>query len=285
VYYAGTNQPRNSSPNTSVDPTDKEAEKGELRYGYRSLPLQFAEPSRRFSLVLLDDFMPANAREENPATALLRQLARFYPDLIVDVVAGDAGLGYYAFLHACYALRARRVVDLRADASDNNKLLWTIRGYDDRGRPICPYGYSLTANGFDKGKQRHKWFCGQACLNGKSPRVALQDVTYPPPQCPYQEPAHPHGKIVNVGETFNDGSIRLARDVPVGTPTWKHLYHRARNASEDRNADLECWGLKRLPSYGQPRGRALTALADTWINLTTLARLVREATFASHTMN
>jgi hypothetical protein len=285
VYYAGTNQSRSSSPNASTNPTDKEVEKGELRYGYRSLPLQFAEPNRRFSLVLLDDFMSANTREENPATALLLQLARFYPDLVVDVVAGDAGLGYYAFLHACYTLGARRVVDLRADASDSNKPQWTIRGYDDKGRPICLYGYPLTANGFDKGKQRHKWFCGQGCLNGKSPRVTLQNVTYPPRECPYQDQAHPHGKITNVGETFNDGSIRLARDVPVGTPTWNRLYHRARNASEDRNADLEGWGLKRLPVYGQPRGRALIALADTWVTLTTLARLVGEATSASHTMN
>jgi hypothetical protein len=71
------------------------------------------------------------------------------------------------------------------------------------------------------------------------------------------------------------------RDIPVGTPTWKRFYHRARNASEDRNSDLQRWGLKRLPVFGQPRGRALVALADVWINLTTLARLVREATFAS----
>ena len=110
--------------------------------------------------------------------------------------------------------------------------------------------------------------------------MELQNVTYPPQECPYQDQAHPCGKIVNVGETFDDGSIRLARDVPAGTPTWKRFYHRARNASEDRNSDLEHWGLKRLPVYGQARGRALIALADTWINLTTLARLVREATFA-----
>jgi len=283
VYYAGTNQARSTSPNASTNPTDKKSQRGALRYGYRSLPFQFAEPNRRFSLVLLDDFMPASAREENPAAALLLQLARFYPDLVVDVVAGDAGLGYYAFLHACYTLRARRVVDLRADPSDNNKPQWTIRGYDDKGRPICPYGHALTANGFDAERGRHKWFCGQACLKDKSPRVQLQDVTYPPEECPYQAQEHPHGMIVNVGETFADGSIRLARDVPVGTPTWKRLYHRARNAVEDRNADFEQWGLKRLPVYGQPRGRALTALADTWVNLTALARLVREASFASPT--
>lgn len=283
VYYAGTNQSRHGSPNASTHPADGEAERGELRYGYRSLALQFAEPNRRFSLVLLDDFLPANAREENPAAALWFQLAHFYPDLIVDVMAGDAGLGYYAFLHACYTQGARRVVDLRADPSDRNQPQWTVRGYDDQGRPICPFGYALTANGFDPLRRRHKWFCGQACLNGRSPRVQLPHLSYPPQECPYQDPTHPHGKIVNVGETFADGSTRLVRDVPVGTPTWKRFYHRARNASEDRNADLEQWGLKRLPVYGQPRARALIALADTWINLTTLARLVREATLAAHT--
>lgn len=280
VYYAATNQPRSSSPNTSTDPTHTEAEQGELRYGYRSLACQLAEPVRRFSLVLLDDFLTASAREENPGAAFLLQLAHFYPDLVVDVAAGDAGLGYYAFLHACYTLGARRVVDLRADASDHNKSQWTIRGYDHQGRPICPYGYPFTANGYDAQRRSHKWFCGQACLKGKSPRVHLQDVSYPPEECPYQDQAHPHGKTVNVGETFADGSIRLARDLPVGTPTWKQLYHRARNASEDRNSDLEYWHLKRLPVYGQPRGRALIALADTWDDLTTLARLVSEATLA-----
>jgi hypothetical protein len=114
------------------------------------------------------------------------------------------------------------------------------------------------------------------------PVVQLDHVIYPPDECPYRNQAHPHGKILNVGETFENGSIRLARDIPVGTPTWKRLYHRARNASEDRNSDLEHWGLKRLPVYGKPRGRALTALADAWLVLTKLARLVREATVAAH---
>jgi hypothetical protein len=243
--------------------------------------MQLADPQRRFSLVLLDDFLSANAREENPAAALLLQLSLFYPDLVLHTVAGDAGLGYYAFLHVCYLLRARRVVDLRADPGDQDKAQWVMRGYDDRGRPICPLGYAFTANGFDSQRQRHKWFCGKSCLKDKAPAVEIEGVTYPPDECPYQHPRHPFGKILNVGETFQDGSIRLVRDVPVDTPTWKRLYHRARNASEDRNSDLESWQLKRLPVYGQPRGRALVALADAWLNLTTLARLVREATTAA----
>jgi hypothetical protein len=283
VYYAASNRPSHDNPNVVADPAQRTQRKGKLRYGYRSLALQWADPQRRFSLVLLDDFLPANAREENSAAALLLQLPRFYPDLGLDIVAGDAGLGYYAFLHACYQLGARRAVDLRADPSDKDHALWTLRGYDHQGRPICPYGYALTANGFDPDRQRHKWFCQQACLHQHPPAVQLQHVTYPPSDCPYQSQDRPHGKIVNVPETFADGSIRLARDIPFGTPTWKRLYHRARNAVEDRNADLEAWHLKRLPVYDQPRGRALIALADTCINLITLARLIREATFAATT--
>jgi hypothetical protein len=90
-----------------------------------------------------------------------------------------------------------------------------------------------------------------------------------------------YGKIINVGERFEDGSIRLVRDIPVGTPAWKRIYHRARNAVEGRNAAFERWGLKRLPVYGDPRSRATVFLADVWHNLTTLARLVREATTAT----
>lgn len=260
-----------------------EKAKGELHYGYRSLAFQFAEPLRRFSLVLLDDFLPANAREENPATALLLQLQRLYPDLNLDVVTGDAGLGYYSFLHAVYQQGAKRVVDLRADPSDKLKAEWPIRGYNHKGRPVCPFGYALTSNGFDADRQRHKWFCGQACLCGTAPLVQLEQVIYPPEECAHQDPDRPHGQIINVGESFKNGSIRLVRDIPVGTPTWKRLYHRARNASEYRNAVLEDWGLKRLPVFGQPRGRTLIALADVWLNLTTLARLVREATAAART--
>ena len=289
VYYARTNQPAYSGPNAATDGSIAYADKrrphnkGELRYGYKSLVLQLADPQRRFSAVLLDDFLSANQREENPAAALLLQLSLFYPDLAIEAAAGDAGLGFFAFLHACHMLGAKRVVDLRADPSDRDKALWTVRGYDDKGRPICPFGYAFTSNGFDTHRKCHKWFCGQACLQGTEPVVSLAGLSSPPNDCPYQAQHRPYGKILNVRETFPDGSFRLVRDVPVGTPTWKRLYHRARNASEDRNSDLESWNLKRLPVYGTPRGRALVALADAWLNLTTLARLVREATTAAHT--
>jgi hypothetical protein len=269
VWYTGRNQGAG------------EAADGAGYYGYRSLPLQLADRERRFSLTLLADVRPANQREEVPASALLLQLGDHYPDLQVESVAGDAGLGYAVFLRTIYDhLQARRVVDLRAHECDQDEPGWVLRGYDDQGRPLCAYGYALRANGYDRERRRHKWVCQQACLQGRAPRVCLPQVTYPPPECPYQAPDHPHGKVVNVGGCFPDGSWRLVRDLPVGSPTWKARYHRGRNAAEGRNATLEDWGLKRLPVYGLPRSKALLFLADVWANLTTLARLIREASLA-----
>ena len=268
VWYTGDNQ-------------DDEKE-GQGFYGYRSLPLQLADPVRRFSLTLLDDLRPANQREEVPASALLLQLAAFYPDLQVETVAGDAGYGYQVFLQAVYDhLHARRVVDLRRHPSDDDPQNCVVRGYDDRGRPICPFGYSLVANGYDPSRQRTKWVCQKACLKNSQPKVQIPQVSYPPPDCPYQQTDHPHGRIVNLAERFPDGSIRLARDVPFGSPTWKSIYHRGRNAVEGRNATFQAWGLKRLPVYGLPRVTAFIFLADLLNNLTTMARLIREATLAN----
>ncbi|MCP4543583.1 MAG: hypothetical protein GY832_41245, partial [Chloroflexi bacterium] len=71
------------------------------------------------------------------------------------------------------------------------------------------------------------------CLNVSSPVVSVEGVTYPPAKCPHIKPhLAPHGKVINIRERFKDESIRLVRDIPVGTPAWKRLYHRARNAVE-----------------------------------------------------
>jgi hypothetical protein len=280
VWYCGSNQ-RPNNPNKSTDPNQKKRGKG--IYGYRTLPLLLADPIRRFHLSLLADFRSANDREEVPATALLLQLGQFYPDLNLDAFVGDAGFGYDVVLRTVYHLGAKRVVDLRAHETDRNKAFWPTRGYDDKGRPICPFGFAFTANGYDAQRQRYKWFCGQACLNGVEPIVRVDGAQYPPAECPHQNPELPRGHILNIGETFADKSIRLVRDLPVDSPTWKRLYHQARNASESRNATFERWNLKRLPVYGGLRGKAFAYLADTWATLTTLTRLIREATFATAT--
>jgi hypothetical protein len=281
IYYTGHNQALDS-PNRTAKADETEHERGEARYGYRSLPLRLTDPARRFSITLLDDVRPANGHEDVPSAALLLQLKSHYPDLLVDAVAGDAGLGFDAFLHTVYAdLHARRIVDRRRHQTDQDKDQWATRGYDDCGRPVCQYGYALNSYGFDRQRQRHKWCCDKACLHGKTPRTQLAQVTYPPPECPYQADPHPHGRVINVGECFADASIRLVRDLPFGSPTWKALYRRARNAVEGRNATLEDWGFKRMSVFGLLRSKALIFLADVLDTLTTLARLVREASLVT----
>jgi hypothetical protein len=280
VVYSGSNQ-RPDNPNQPATPTPDQPKQGKLRYGYRSLPLELADPIRRCSFVLLDHVCSAPEREENPAAALLRQVSTAYPTLHLDTTAGDAGLGYAAYLRTAYDLGVKRVVDLRAQKSDHDKEGWASRGYDDKGRPICPFGYAFTANGYDADRKRHKWVCAQACLKKATPRATLANVSYPPPECPYQRVDHPLGKIIDVAQCFADGSIRLVRDLPVDSPAWKRAYHRARNASESRHSTLERWDLKRLSVYGEPRSKAMIFQADVWLNLTTMARLVREATVAA----
>ena len=280
IWYTGSNQP-GESPNLSTKKDAAKHESGEARYGYRSLPLRLADPERRFSITLLDDVRPANGHEDLPSAALLLQLKDHYPDLQVDAVAADAGFGFDVFLHTIYAhLHARRVVDRRCHDTDRNKEQWATRGYDDHGRPVCQFGYALNSYGFDMERQRSKWCCDKACLHGKDPCANLSQVAYPPSECPYQTDEHQHGRVINVGECFADASTRLARDIPMGSPTWKALYHRARNAVEGRNATFQGWGFKRMSVFGLARSKAMLFLADVLDTLSTLARLVREATLA-----
>jgi hypothetical protein len=280
IWYTGSNQSADN-PNHSTRTNATEHESGQARYGYRSLPLRLADPLRRFSVTLLDDVRPANGHEDIPSAALLLQLDSFYPDLHVDAVAGDAGFGFDAFLHTVYAtLQARRVIDRRCHQTDHDKNQWATRGYDDYGRPVCQFGFAFNSYGFDRQRQRHKWCCDKVCLQPKPPRIQLPHVSYPPAECPYLADEHLHGRVINVGERFADASIRLVRDIPFGSPTWKALYRRARNAVEGRNATFEDWGFKRMPVFGLARSKALLFLADVLDTLSTLARLIREASLA-----
>lgn len=277
VVYAGGNQPK-TSPNKPTDPNKQKKGRGRTVHGYCSSPLLLVDPQRRFSIVLADDFQPANAPEPPPVAAYYKQLSDLYPSLNVDVVSGDAAFGVDSILSTVYHdLRARRVIDLRAHETDKEPLNWVERGYDNKGCPLCPFGYRLVSNGYDSARQRRKYFCNRICTQGATPVVDLEAVPQPPLACPHLSSDSQRGLLINVGERFADGSIRLVRDVRVGSTLWQELYHRPRNASEGRNAILEKWGLKRLSVYGQARGRATIMLADVWVNLTTLGRLIREA--------
>ena len=107
-------------------------------------------------------------------------------------------------------------------------------------------------------------------------KVCLRERQKATPDCPYQAAECQHGQVVNVGRTLPDGSVRLTREVPYGSPAWKERYGR-RNLSESRNGAMERWGLKRLPDFGLSRSREIN-IGDFLENLSTLGRLVQEAT-------
>ncbi len=82
--------------------------------------------------------------------------------------------------------------------------------------------------------------------------------------CPYRDPAHPLGCVVRVGLTLPDGSIRLARDLPVDSPSY--LLRQGRQSyAESRNASQERHHLKRSPWYGLANSAKATGLGDILI--------------------
>ena len=107
VWYTGSNQPTDSpnQANASAKPAP-----GRLYYGYRSLPLQLADPQRRCSLVLVNHFQSAEASEEPPATAELLALAQLYPTLPRGGRGGRRGvrLRTAAAHHLCHLTRPPR---------------------------------------------------------------------------------------------------------------------------------------------------------------------------------
>ncbi len=88
--------------------------------------------------------------------------------------------------------------------------------------------------------------------------------------------------VRDVGRSFADGSTRLVRDVPYGSPFAKKLYARGRNVAEERNSEFEDLGLKRMPVYGWERVQAMVTVVDMWVNLKTIVRLIREAVLAAN---
>jgi len=85
---------------------------------------------------------------------------------------------------------------------------------------------------------------------------------------------------VCLGLSLPDGDIRLARDHPVGSATWK-LRSGRRSYSESRNADQTRRGVKRSHCFGVPNSAKVSFLADILTSALNVARFVREATLAA----
>ena len=172
---------------------------------------------------------------------------------------------------------------------DAEPLTCLTRGYDAQGVPLCPHGYRLAFNGHDYARHDSKWACRQRCRRQLRPDIrppsaqpapaAPASQIRPSATCPYRDPAQPVGQVVRVGLTLPDGSIRLARDLPVASPSYA-LRQGRQSYAESRNAGQARRHLKRSPWYGLPNSAKATYLGDSLILAGNVARFVREATLA-----
>ena len=246
-------------------------------FGYRSVAERVLDDRFAVAWTLTSGLYPATTDERTIFVDRVQALTATVPDLPIGEWLDDAGVGYGDCLDAVWQLGALRMIDIRADPSDRDPAACLARGYDGTGRPLCPHGYRLRANGYDPARRRAKYVCAQACRRDPPPTGPADALAQPAPACPFLDLSHPLGFVVNVGRTLPDGSRRLARDLPVGSAAWDARYGR-RNLSESRNGQLEGLGLKRLPIHGLPQATKEIHLADFLLNLHTLGRLVRQAT-------
>jgi len=273
IHYAGRNKYADL-------PTPSDTRSRNV-YGYASNPDRLLDDRFACAWTLRTGLHPANSDERSLFPDSFAQLRTRFPYLKIGEFLADAALGFQDCLGLIWEAGALRMVDIRAAEGDDDRQRQLQRGYDDHGHPLCIHGYPMRSNGHDYRRRRTKWCCHQVCLpvlaGPGRPQDERAEPQLPPPECPYQAAQHPYGQVVNVGRTLPDGSVRLAREVPYGSPTWKQRYGR-RNLSESRNGSVEHLGLKRMDSHGLAHCRKENAIADFLNNLRTLGRLVQEAT-------
>jgi hypothetical protein len=268
VVYTGNNKRATDSPNTPTEKKDKKSPRSRFVYGYYSYAGQILDDALATYWTLPATFGTAITSDRDLFPDNFAALQCRFPWLKIDAVLADAGAGYQCCLDPIWEAGALRLVDIRADKRDTDPETQLARGYNDKGYPLCPFGYVCHPNGHDYHRRLTKWRCAKTCRT--DPQCA-------PPQCDYLQAHYKHGYTTTVGRTHADGSLRLAREVPYGSPAWKELYHR-RNCAESRNSLLQRLGLKHLPVHGLPRAYSEVLLADFVANQHTLIRLVRQAT-------
>jgi len=290
VFYTGSNQPA-SSPNLppSGNTDGDKPPRGKHHFGYKSRGFNIID-DRIFALwPISGPFVPANRNDHLQTIPGLKDLRRRFPHLTIGELIGDAGEGFDQILLFVHDdLKALRTIKLRHHATDNDPLTCLKRGYDAIGNPLCSYGYRLYFNGHDYRRGDSKWICRQRCLRHPLPDVLLGDppsdpeaiLALAPSDCPYQHPDSPLGCAVVVNRALPDGDVRLARDLKVGSPSWKLRIGRLSYA-ESRNADQWRRGVKRSPWHGWHNSAKASILADILTCVCNFARLVREATAAA----
>ena len=262
IHYSGHNQ---------HDETDKQ--RGRDVYGYRSYAHTLVDDDLHTYWVAYTSVHPATTDERVIFPHDFAQLQAQLPQLPISELVADAALGYTPCLDVIYDAQAIPIVYIRHAPSDSDAAACQLRGYDRRGRPLCPHGHPLAFNGLDYARLRAGWVCHQVCA--RTANAAERD-------CPFRDPERPLGLVKHVKRAFThpDGSrhARLARLFPLDAPSWKTRYASRRNATESRNSQLKHLGLARIRSYGLDGARDDIIFADLLINLRNLVRLVQQAT-------
>jgi hypothetical protein len=294
VYYSGSNQPT-ASP--APVPSDTAAEaaaappaRGKPHFGYKSKSFNIIDDRLFTYWPLSGPFVPANRNDHLQTIPGFQTLQRRFPHLKIGEVIADAGEGFDDILRFVHDdLLALRSIDVRHHEQDADPLACLKRGYDALGNPLCAFGFRLAFNGHDYERHDSKWVCRQSCLHLTQPDIlitkgsATTEVPAPaadPAHCPFREPAPDLGCLVRIGLTLPDGSLRLARDLKVESPTW-NLRTARRSYAESRNADQTRRGVKRSPWFGRASSAKASILADILTSLLNVARFVREATHAT----
>jgi hypothetical protein len=267
VVYSG-NKRAKTSPNAPVRTRNQQFRPGRMVYGYYSYAGQFLDDELSTYWMLPAAFGPATCGDSALFPDNFAYLQKRFPWLKIGEVLADAGACEETCLDAIWEAGALRMVDISAHKSDKDPGIRLERGYDENGHPLCPFGYVLHSNGYDYERRRTKWRCAKRCL---------RDSENPVPECNYLKTDYKHGYTTTVGRTHSDGSVRLAREIPYGSPAWKERYGR-RNSAESRNGCLERLGLKRMPVHGLASCHVTVLQGDFVANQRTLIRLIREAT-------
>jgi hypothetical protein len=259
---------KRTSPNTPVNTQSQRPYPSRMVYGYYSYAGQLLDDALATYWVLPATFGPATCGDAALFPSHFAYLQTRFPWLTVGEVIADAGACEQTCLDAIWNAGALRMVDIRAHESDSQESMRLARGYDEHGYPLCPCGYVLHPNGYDYRRRRTKWRCAKHCQR-------VHD--HPLPACEYRQPKHKHGYTTTVGRTHADDTVRLAREIPYGSPAWHKRYNR-RNSAESRNSVLQRLGLKRLPVHGLAASHVTVLQGDFVANQCTLVRLLRQAT-------
>jgi len=280
VFYSGSNAAPPAGTPTTVTPAAPSTDRrGKHHFGYKSKAFNVLDDRLFTYWVLSGPFVPANRNDHLQTIPGFQDLHRRFPALTISEVTGDAGEGYDEILRFIHDdLHALRLIDQRHQPGDDDPLTCLKRGYDAQGTPLCPHGYRLAFNGHDYDRGDSKWVC----------RVqAHPDIVLTPPApdapraCPFRQPNDDLGYLARVDVALPDGTLRLARDLKVDSPTWT-LRQGRQSYAESRNAHQARYHLKRSPWFGLPNSTKATVLGDMLTNTLNVARFVREASMTTH---